>query len=221
MFERKLPRTTVQVLNLLRLRPVCVVLRERSDDDETHHRAPHAVYINPGRLWWGPVEEHAHAHTRLWYLCLHFYMIYWALTDNDGFCLHRRPVLWRRHIFSRAAPVVHVSLLRQDGLHGDVPTGARHLRTCRNFHRGGECTARWNEAATRERERCRTSYHHHVWCGSRQAAWVTVIRKKRGDDLFVYLIISWTRLAFSDPKTNCCVSLSYFQWDPLWCRSRW
>lgn len=51
MFERKLPRTTLQVLNLLRLRPVRVVLRERRDDDETHHRAPHAVYINPGRLW--------------------------------------------------------------------------------------------------------------------------------------------------------------------------
>lgn len=50
MFERKLPRTTLQVLNLLRLRPVRVVLRERRHDDETHHRAPHAVYINPGRL---------------------------------------------------------------------------------------------------------------------------------------------------------------------------
>lgn len=54
MFERKLPRTTLQVLNLLRLWPVRVVLRERRHDDETHHRAPHAVYINPGRLRWVP-----------------------------------------------------------------------------------------------------------------------------------------------------------------------
>lgn len=31
-----------------------------------------------------------------------------------------------------------MSLLRQDGLHRDVPPGACHLRARRNLHRGGE-----------------------------------------------------------------------------------
>jgi len=52
--------------------------------------------------------------------------------------LSRRLVLWRRHFFSRATPVVHMSLLWQDGLHRNLPTGACHLGAFRNFHRGGE-----------------------------------------------------------------------------------
>lgn len=50
-----------------------------------------------------------------------------------------RPVLWRGHVLSRAASVLHLSLLWQDGLHGDVPAGPRHLGTRRNVHGGGEC----------------------------------------------------------------------------------
>lgn len=51
-----------------------------------------------------------------------------------------RFVLWRRHFFSRAATVVHMSLLWQDGLHRDILTGACHLRAFRDFHGGGEYT---------------------------------------------------------------------------------
>lgn len=54
-----------------------------------------------------------------------------------------RPVLWRRHVFGRAAPVVHMSLLRQNGLHGDVPAGARHLGARRDLYRSGEYAAWW------------------------------------------------------------------------------
>ena len=52
-----------------------------------------------------------------------------------------RLVLWRRHFFSRATPVIHMSLLWEDGLHRDVPTGACHFGACRDFHRGGEYMA--------------------------------------------------------------------------------
>lgn len=71
----------------------------------------------------------------------------WASIDRHVFFFSSpslftcRPVLWRRHVFGRAAPVVHMSLLRQDGLHGDVPAGARHLGARRDLHRGGEYAA--------------------------------------------------------------------------------
>lgn len=71
-------------------------------------------------------------------------------------CLSR-PVLWRRHILSRTTPVVHVSLLWQDGLHRDVLTGACHLRTCGNLHRGGECSAH-----SKDLFRSSVSYVDHV-----------------------------------------------------------
>lgn len=51
VFKGQLPGPTVQVLDMLRLRPVRRVLRERRHHHQTHHRASHAVYINPGRLW--------------------------------------------------------------------------------------------------------------------------------------------------------------------------
>lgn len=50
-----------------------------------------------------------------------------------------RPVLWRGHVLGGAAPVLHLSLLWQDGLHGDLPAGPRHLGARRNVHGGGEC----------------------------------------------------------------------------------
>lgn len=61
------------------------------------------------------------------------------LTVSVGGLCPRRPVLWRRYVFSGPASVVHVSFLWEDGLHGDVPPGPRHLGTRRNLHRGGEC----------------------------------------------------------------------------------
>lgn len=51
MFKRQLQRSTIQMFNLLRLRSVRIVLWERCDDDQTHHRASNAVYINQSRLW--------------------------------------------------------------------------------------------------------------------------------------------------------------------------
>lgn len=50
VFEGQLPGEALQVLDLLRLRPVRVVLRGRRHDDPAHHRAPHAVHTNQGRL---------------------------------------------------------------------------------------------------------------------------------------------------------------------------
>lgn len=51
MFKGKLQRTTIQMFNLLWLRSVRIMLRERCNHHQTHHRASHAVYINPSRLW--------------------------------------------------------------------------------------------------------------------------------------------------------------------------
>lgn len=65
-------------------------------------------------------------------------LIFAMLVNTSAFCLFGRSVLWRGGLFSRTAPVVHVSLLRQDGLHRDLPTGARHLGARRDLHRGGE-----------------------------------------------------------------------------------
>ena len=49
-----------------------------------------------------------------------------------------RPVLRRGQLLSGAAPVLHLPLLREDGLHRDLPAGARLLRARRNLHRSGE-----------------------------------------------------------------------------------
>lgn len=48
-----------------------------------------------------------------------------------------RPVLWRRSVLGGAAPGLYVPLLRQDGLHRDVPAGACGCRAHRDLHRSG------------------------------------------------------------------------------------
>lgn len=49
-----------------------------------------------------------------------------------------RPVLRWRSILSGAAPGLHMSLLWQDGLHRDLPAGARGCRAHRDLHRSGK-----------------------------------------------------------------------------------
>lgn len=48
-----------------------------------------------------------------------------------------RPVLRWRSVLSGAAPGLHMSLLWQDGLHRDLPAGARGCRAHRDLHRSG------------------------------------------------------------------------------------
>lgn len=52
-----------------------------------------------------------------------------------------RPVLRGRSVLSGAAPGLHMSLLWQDGLHRDVPTGACGCRAHRDLHRSGKLCA--------------------------------------------------------------------------------
>lgn len=49
-----------------------------------------------------------------------------------------RPVLRWRSVLSGAAPGLHMSLLWQDGLHRDLPAGARGCRAHRDLHRSGK-----------------------------------------------------------------------------------
>lgn len=51
---------------------------------------------------------------------------------------NHRPVLWWRGLLGGAAPGLHVSLLWQDGLHGDLVAGACGCWAHRDLHRGGK-----------------------------------------------------------------------------------
>lgn len=80
----------------------------------------------------------------LWIKVLIFPKWYWHGT-KPGWksvpCPHvfpSRPVLWWRGLFSGAAPGLHMSLLRKDGLHRDISAGARSCRAHGDLHRGGE-----------------------------------------------------------------------------------
>lgn len=50
-----------------------------------------------------------------------------------------RPVLRGRGLLGGAASGLHLPLLWQDGLHRDVPAGARGCRSHRDLHRSGTC----------------------------------------------------------------------------------
>lgn len=49
-----------------------------------------------------------------------------------------RPVLWWGSLLGGTAPGLHLSVLRQDGLHGDLSAGARGCRAHGDLHRSGE-----------------------------------------------------------------------------------
>lgn len=67
--------------------------------------------------------------------------IVWSNFYLNNFC--SRFVLWWRSFFCRAATVIYLSLLRKNGLYGNISSRTCYFWACRNINRSGKKLQNW------------------------------------------------------------------------------